>query len=176
MKLMRKVGMSCLGLIMLAPEVMAQTELEIANYSLVSKQRVGRTDYSYTYKADVVNSGEATGNVNALLGSQSPYTRILDGDLLFGTVNAQSSVTSSDTFTIQQNRRYPFNPDDLQWNIQADSCETPLLSAPELAAPLLAEMVASISLPTCYSGTGNLVYHLVSGPAGMTINSRSAER
>ncbi len=42
MKLMRKVGMSCLGLMMLAPEVMAQTQLEIANYSLVSKQRVGR--------------------------------------------------------------------------------------------------------------------------------------
>jgi hypothetical protein len=99
----------------------AQANLILDNFTLISQERVGRTDYNYTYRADIINSGSDVQDVTATLSSSSPYTVVVDGSLSFGDVAAGATLTSSDTFTIRQNRRYPINWDNLFWDISWQS-------------------------------------------------------
>lgn len=99
----------------------AWADLSIDNYTLVSSKRVSRVEYEYTYRADVTNDGQDAKNVMAQVTSNSPYTTIIEGNLEFGDVAAGSSVTSSDTFIIKQDRRYPFGWLALTWYIHHDS-------------------------------------------------------
>ncbi|MGD8845030.1 MAG: hypothetical protein PVI54_05940, partial [Desulfobacteraceae bacterium] len=95
----------------------ANAALTIGNYTLISKERVSRTDYHYSFQADITNSAESVIEVTAELATSSPYTTVVEGYLSFGDVAAESSQTSLDTFTVRQNRRYPFDPGSLQWDI-----------------------------------------------------------
>jgi hypothetical protein len=95
-------------------------QLEIGNFIQISKERVSRVEYNYTYQADITNSGQDVQNVTAIVTINSPYTTVVDDTLTFGDVTSGSTVTSSDTFTIRQNRLYPFDWADLEWEIQAD--------------------------------------------------------
>lgn len=151
----------------------ADSNLTILNYVLISKQRVGRTDYNYTYRADVKNNGSDVQNCTASLSGTSANTTIVDGSLSFGNVDEGSVVTSSDTFTIRQNRRYPFDPTTLIWSITYEECQFPSLWAPDLPSPLLSGITSSITVPVCYSGPQILIFHLMEGPPGMTINTTS---
>ena len=95
------------------------------NYQLINKHRVSRTVYEYTYKADLTNSGtDDVQNVTATVTSTDPHTTVVDGDLDFGDVPAGATVTSTDTFSIRQNRRYPLNWSDLVWDIQFSAIPT----------------------------------------------------
>jgi hypothetical protein len=98
-------------------QVSAQ-DLTIGNYSLVSKERVGRTDFTYIYHAEITNTGPAVRNVTATVKSTSAHTVVVDGTLTFGDVPAGGTVISNDTFTIRQNRGFPFAPQALVWEIQ----------------------------------------------------------
>lgn len=103
-----------------APALSAE-DLTIDNYVRVSKERVGRRLFEYTYKADVVNApGADYINVMATLTSKSANTVVLDDELTFGMVSAGTVVTSNDTFSIRHNRRYKFNPDDLVWSVTGE--------------------------------------------------------
>ncbi len=106
----------------------AAHHLAISNdYRLIAKHRVGRTIFEFTYKATIVNGGEESyQNVKATLESTNPHTLIVDGDLDFGMVQGGASVTSSDTFTIRLDRRYPCNIDELSWQIEATSESKPV--------------------------------------------------
>jgi hypothetical protein len=106
--------------------VLAQ-DLTVDGYSLVSKSRVNRTEFAYTYQATITNSGPGVQKVTATLASNSPNTAVMDGELDFGDVAAGASVLSRDSFTIRQNRRFPFDWADLAWSISsvpADSVQT----------------------------------------------------
>jgi len=98
----------------------AYAELTVGNYILESKERASRTEYSYTYKAEITNSGDAVENAAATVNSLSTNTKVVTDNLTFGAVGADETVTSNDSFTITQNRKFPFNPDDLIWEITAD--------------------------------------------------------
>lgn len=117
--LSRVLGVICIGVILLSAGIAtAAPDLTIDNYTLVSKQRVGRTDYNYTYQADVTNNGSDAQNVSATLTSNSSNTTVVDGSLSFGDVGEGKTITSSNTFTIRQNRLYPFDQSTLVWDIQ----------------------------------------------------------
>ena len=88
------------------------------SYQLISKKRVGRTAYEYTYQVNISNNGSAVQNVTASVTSSSPHTTIVDGDINFGDVVGGSTVTGADTFSFRQNRRYPFDPSALSWDVQ----------------------------------------------------------
>ncbi len=87
------------------------------NYQLISKTRAGRTTYDYTYKVDITNNDNDAYNVTATLTSNIQDTVVIDGNVNFGSVSAGDTVTSTDTFTIRQERRVPFNPSSLLWKI-----------------------------------------------------------
>ena len=103
-------------IIMLLPVSQAFAGFTIGNYSLESKKRVSRTDYLYTFKADITNTGENKGVVTATLTSDSSNTRVVDGELEFPKSGPGETVQSSSTFSIRQNRRYSFDQSALKWS------------------------------------------------------------
>lgn len=105
------------GLLVLSSGLAFAQELTIGNYILLDSTRVDRTLYEYTYTAEIINAGPAVQNVTATLASISPNTTVIDGELDFGDIESDATVTSRDTFTIRQNRRYPINWSDLTWDI-----------------------------------------------------------
>jgi len=122
--LFRIFSVLCVSVLLFLSGVATAQDLTIGNHTLISKQRVGRTYYNYTYKADVTNSGSDVQNVTANLTSNSFHTTVVDRDLSFGDVGSGCTVTSSDTFIIQQDRRYPLDWADLVWNMQFSAIPT----------------------------------------------------
>jgi len=116
--LLRTISIFCLGILLLSTGIASAQDLTIGNYSLVSKTRVSRTEYNYTYQADITNTGSDVQNVTGTLTSNSPHTIVVQGAVSFGDVASGTTVTSADTFTIKQNRRYPLDWSDLVWDIQ----------------------------------------------------------
>lgn len=93
-------------------------DLQVCNYTLVSTRRVTRVLYDYTYEAELTNTGPPVTGVIATVTSTSPNTGIVDGEVQFGPVASGGTVQSSDTFTIRQDRQYPFDPGALMWDPQ----------------------------------------------------------
>ncbi len=90
------------------------------SYQLINKKRVGRTVYEYTYQVNISNNGSDVQNVTASVTGSSPHTIIVDGDVNFGDITGGGTVTSTDTFSFRQDRRYPFDPSTLSWDAQSE--------------------------------------------------------
>ncbi len=97
--------------------VVGADDIEIANYALVSSLRVSRTEFEYTYAADVANWQDQAIEITASLSSTSPHTVVVEGALEFGSVPAGATRHSVDTFTIRLDRQVPFDPDALVWTV-----------------------------------------------------------
>ena len=96
-------------------------DLAIVSHSLVSSQRVNRFQVDFTFRADIFNAGPMdVQNVTATITSLSPNTVVMDGSLAFGEVRAGATVTSDDTYTVRDDRRFPFNDADLIFDIAGD--------------------------------------------------------
>lgn len=135
-------------------------DLTISNYTLISKQRVSRTEYNYTYKADISNYGADAKNVTAALSSNSTHTIIVDGSLTFGDVDGGTTVTSSDTFTIRQNRIYPFDPSALEWDIQVQPLTQITLDQGLTTMTIEQGMSQHVAFFVTLVGTGGETYHV----------------
>lgn len=92
--------------------------LTVGNYTLISSTRVSRTDFIYTYRAVIFNSGFTTHTPTATLNIATPGVTILDGTLSFGTVPAGTTATSTDTFSLRHDRSSAFSEADFHWQIQ----------------------------------------------------------
>ena len=93
----------------------------IGNYQVVNSARVGRLEDEFTLKADLTNSGAAANNVLCVVTSTSPDTTITRGSLLFPSVGAGATQTSTDTFTIRQRRVTSFDPSVLSWQFTVNA-------------------------------------------------------
>src|SRR5688572_7960257 len=99
---------AAIALSVLIPSGASAQVLSITNYQLVSEQRVTRTVYDLSYRADLVNNGPARAAVTATVTSSVPSTQVMQGSLHFANVPANGRVTSSDTFTIRVDRTVAF--------------------------------------------------------------------
>jgi len=100
--------------------------LTIDNFVLVGTARVDRTHFNYTYQADITNNTLGVAhNITAMLTSNTPATVVVDGTLSFGDVPAGTTVTSLDTFVIQQTREFQFDPAQLIWTITSSATPAP---------------------------------------------------
>jgi RHS repeat-associated protein len=143
-RIVRSISVFFAIILLLSPTFAFSQDFEINNFTLISKERVSRVEYDYTYEADITNSGPDAQNVTATVISNSAYTTVIDDTLSFGDVPAGTTVTSSDTFTIRQDRRYAFSWDNLVWDISYES--TPgveLPPDPAYVAPPLDQTVAT---------------------------------
>ncbi len=84
--------------------------------TLQSSARVNRVEIDYTYTLTIHNTGAAVKNVAGTLTSSSPNTVVMDGAVVITKIGADTTSTGTDTFTIRQNRSYPYNPADLHWS------------------------------------------------------------
>ncbi len=121
--------------------------LNIGAYHLQSSTRVSATQYDYRYKADVLDaSAGAFTSVVGTVASSSSSTVVIQGAVNFGPVGPNGSVTSTDTFTIRQDRRFAFSASDLAWTFQG----TPALPAGEVtntSNPQVAKYTVNLPAP-----------------------------
>jgi len=74
----------------------------ITNYQFVSQIPISPTQTDLTYRADIVNPGNAIANASAVVRSlDASKVQVVEGQdiLYFGSVPAYGQVTSSNTFT-----------------------------------------------------------------------------
>ena len=67
----------CLAALFLSGGIAEAQDLTIGNHTLISKKRVSRVEYEYTYTADVTNSGsQGFEDVSASVMSNSSHTLV----------------------------------------------------------------------------------------------------
>jgi len=112
-----QMGALCVLVLCATPAI---ADLVMGSPSLVSKQRVGRTLFDYTYQIDLTNTGPSAAQAaSATVNSTAPGATVTENTLTFGSIAAGATVTSSDTFTIRQNRATTFDPTALVFDVLA---------------------------------------------------------
>jgi len=98
--------------------------LLVDKLNLISKQRVDRTHYEYTYSVNVINTGPLFATaVTATVTSSALSSTTIDGALSFGDIPAGLTHTSVDTFTFKQDRRVAFDPTVLLFDLRSVSSD-----------------------------------------------------
>ena len=102
-----------------------QQPFQLVSINQISSTRVTRTQWDYTYTATVQNTGAAATGVTATVMSSAPSTVIVNGSLSFGSIGAGQTVTSTNTFTIEQDRTVPFELSVLSFQFQTGTAYQP---------------------------------------------------
>jgi hypothetical protein len=95
----------------------SSVQFAVCNIRLVATKRVGTLEFDYTFLLDATNLGQDVAGLNATLSVNATGTKVIDGSVIFGPIPSGGTVTSQDTFTIRQDRRYPFDPKVLRWTL-----------------------------------------------------------
>lgn len=98
--------------------VTANAAPEVTNLHLVSSERIDRTTFAYTYRIEVDNDLPGLEGTVATVTSSSPATVIVDDAVSLGTLPI-GTMTSTDTFTLHQDRTVAFDPAALDWDFAA---------------------------------------------------------
>lgn len=117
------------ALLLLAAFAMLQASAQapsayVVELQLVSSTRITRDLSDFTYRIRVVNQGGALVGARALVRSLSANTVIRDNEVVLGSVPAGTTITSTDTFTLRQNRLVAFRPSDLVWTFEGQPANT----------------------------------------------------
>jgi hypothetical protein len=83
--------------------------------TIVSSRPVSPREVEYVMKMDLANLGNDLAGVQGTVTSSSVNTKIIEAGIVFGPVSQGAVVTSQDTFTMRQDRRFVFEPAKLQW-------------------------------------------------------------
>lgn len=96
---------------------LAAAQATVTGHELVSSVRSGRTSFDYSYRITVRNGDTALNNVQAVLQSSSAATQVVKATVAVGNLAAGATLTTTDVFTIRQDRTLPFNPAVLSWTV-----------------------------------------------------------
>jgi len=110
----RRLGLAVLLLVAASG---AWGQATVTGMNQVSSTRVGRTTYDYTYTINVTNGATGLSNAVATVTSSAAATTIVQGSVALGTLAAGANITSTNTFTLQQDRTVAFNPASLSWAV-----------------------------------------------------------
>ncbi|MDD2738429.1 MAG: hypothetical protein PHR94_05815 [Methylomonas lenta] len=91
-------------------------DISVIDIKNIKVTRVSRVIYRYEYKVNITNTGNSSSNIVAIVSSNPSHTTVLDGNLSFGRVDNGESITSSDTFSVEHDRRFPFDESTLIFN------------------------------------------------------------
>ena len=130
--------------------------LSIANYHLLGGVRQSRTVSLYTYSADLVNAGQAQPSITATVTSSVAGIVVQpgQGSLHFPPVPANSTVTSTDFFTVLVDRTGNDDFSNLTWQFSA-----PVANAgPNQTVVAGATVTLNASASTNPSRIGTLAY------------------
>ncbi len=135
----------------------AHAAAEVTGQELVSSVRAGRTSFDYTYRITVRNGTPALAAAQALVVSNSPATQVVKGSVALGDIAAGATLTSTDTFTIRQDRTAPFNPASLIWVVAGGVVAGPASLELSLSEPFVAPDGSVSVLPVVRDGGGRLL-------------------
>jgi beta-lactam-binding protein with PASTA domain/subtilisin family serine protease len=151
-----------LAVLLLAAASSAWGQASVTGINQASSTRVGRTTFNYTYTINVTNGAPGLSNAVATVTSSAAATTIVQGSVALGTLAAGASVTSTNTFTLQQDRTVAFNPASLTWTVTG----TPFEVVPNVAGATQAVATSTIT------GAG-LVVGTVTTASSSTVPSGS---
>jgi hypothetical protein len=84
-----------LSVLSIAPVKRAEADVSIVDRQLVSKKRVSRTAYEYTYTLSMLVNGPALDGAYVYVLCERAGTEITDNLVVFGDVPANAATTSS---------------------------------------------------------------------------------
>ena len=95
----------------------SSTQFAVCNIRLVATKRASTLEFDYSFLLDATNLGADVAGLTGTLSVNATGTKVIDGNVVFGPIPSGATVTSQDTFTIRQDRRYMFDPKLLQWTL-----------------------------------------------------------
>ena len=107
----------CALLALIVPSADSFAAATVTGIQLVNSVRSGRTTFDFTYRIQVQNGTPSLNTGVASVTSSAPGTVILKSSVTLGMVAANAAVTSTDTFTLRQNRLSAFDPTKLTWTV-----------------------------------------------------------
>ena len=111
-------------------------------WSLVSKNRVGRSMYEYECEIDVINVSSADlYDVSLALVDGSGQLIINDPNVNFGDILSGQTAASTDTFTITIDRNNPVELDSLYWRVSFAASSTAPLVKQSFMMPATFEII-----------------------------------
>ena len=134
----------------------APSDLSITNYQFVSDERLTRTQWYVTYRADLMNYGPARSGVTATVTSVAPSIVVVPGQgtVHFASVPANGRAISTDTFTLLVDRSVTADLTNLRWAFL-----NPVANAgANQTAPVGGTVALNGSGSTNPSGVGTLTY------------------
>jgi len=102
--------------VLLAEPILVAQQFALENFRVVSTRRASLCKYDYTYTADVTNKGDDAENVSCAVNDTVPKASIGRTSLTFGGVDAGATVTSTNTFTLRQHRRFKLTDLRCDWS------------------------------------------------------------
>ena len=153
---LRRVALATLACVALVLPSLADAAASVTGIQLLSSVRVGRTTYDYTYAITVTNGTPALTAAKATVVSNAPATQIIKGTVDLGNLAAGATVTSTDTFTLRQDRTVAFNPASLLWTVTGGTAGTVTLDI-ALSDPFVAPSGSVGITPTLRDGNGTVI-------------------
>ncbi|GGW96867.1 hypothetical protein GCM10007391_33680 [Alteromonas halophila] len=98
----------------------AMADIEVDELEQTDSRRISRFVFEYEYLVHITNTDGDVENVTAVITSTDPNTTIVQGEMSFPDLSAGASAVSTTTFILQHNRRFPFNPDALEYDFSFD--------------------------------------------------------
>jgi len=103
------------------PEATCKGGIILEFYNLVSKTRVGRTTFDYSYTMTLHNNSNMdVSNIQVELLGAPDNISIIDSSASFSYIEAGESATSSDTFTLRINTLTPIDTALISWRATFD--------------------------------------------------------
>jgi len=115
-----------LAVLLFAAASSAFGQATVTGMNQVSSTRVGRTTYDFVYTINVTNGAQALNGAVATVTATAAATgtTIVQGAVSLGNLAAGAAITSTNTFTLQQDRLYAFNPAGLSWVVTGTPVDT----------------------------------------------------
>ncbi len=149
--------------------------LSITGYDLIQMQRLDRFNYQLHYQAHVENSGASMAQgVTATLTTSNPATRVVDNQVSFGDVAANSGKDSTDTFILNHDRRQRLSTGDWSWTFQSTNPGTnhnPQITSTPITSATLGQAYGYQVTATDQDPGDTLTDSLTTYPTGMQISS-----
>lgn len=124
MKSLRMFLLSITTLILCTSQVFAEAipELSVSDYTLISKNRVGRTLFEYTFSVTASNSStDNIENITASVSStSSSITVISPNNISFNNVSGSNSTQATTNLVVRIDRRASFDESNLVWDFDGE--------------------------------------------------------
>jgi hypothetical protein len=104
--------------IVVLPALTCEQALALMDYNLVDKNRIGRTEFEYTFRLRVANSWiHDINDVTIRLIQEPNNTTVLNDTVHFATIQAGKEAYSDDTFKIRTDRTVEGLKSDVVWKV-----------------------------------------------------------